>query len=354
MIIQSYIGNYSVFFFDNFSFKNDIRLLDNKFFVIDRKVYELYTREIDELKEDSSFFLVDAIEENKNVDMALNIIEEMLKMKSRRNTKLIAIGGGIVQDLAAFISNIIYRGIEWILIPTTLLAQADSCIGSKSSMNFKHYKNILGYFYPPTCIYINTEFLKTLSEKDIFSGLGEITKCSLMAGYDSFLSTKNNIEEIVKGNRTNLIEEIDKALDYKKRVIEKDEFDRDYRNIMNFGHTFGHALETTSNYAVPHGQAVSIGILIANEISLSRGYITKEKNKSIRKLITMIISPEVLKEEYFVEDKYLETLRKDKKYTGGKHTCILFNGDGVEKFSDVNDEEICVAVKSMLSKYERD
>jgi len=159
------MGQYEAEFYTDFSFFEELKGKTNKFFIIDKKVYSLYEETLKELVGDSSYYLLEAVEENKNVEKALEIISEMVEMKSKRNTLLVAVGGGIVQDVSAFIANILYRGISWALIPTTLLAQTDSCIGSKTSLNYKQYKNLLGYFYPPTKIYINTNFLILLTKK---------------------------------------------------------------------------------------------------------------------------------------------------------------------------------------------
>lgn len=126
-----------------------------------------------------------------------------------------------------------------------------------------------------------------------------------------------------------------------------DEFDRDYRNIMNFGHTFGHALEAASDYAVPHGQGVSIGMLIANQISFQRGYISERMIEELNGAIERIITPGLIEKEYFSGEKYLEIMKKDKKYTGKLHTCILFEGDGVKRHSDIRDEEIVSAIEKI-------
>lgn len=346
MIIESYLGQYRADFCTDFSFLEDLKKKENKFFIIDKKVYELYEDVLNVLVEGNSFYLMEAIEENKNVEKALEIISDIVEMKSKRNTLLIAIGGGIVQDVSAFISNILYRGITWVFLPTTLLAQTDSCIGSKTSLNFKQYKNLLGYFYPPTHIYISTRFVHTLEKKDYFSGLGEIMKCAIMAGFDSFCETNHNIDALLERKEDILYKEIQKALSFKKKVIEIDEFDKGYRNIMNFGHTFGHALESTSKYAVPHGQAVSFGIMIANQISFHRGYISKEKLETINAAITRIVSDNLLKKDYFAESNYLNAMKKDKKFTGDLHTCILFTGNGVERYSDISDDEIISAINT--------
>lgn len=347
MIIKSYVGNYKADLFSDFSFLDELKEKENKFFIIDKRVFSIYETELSPVTQESPYYLLDAIEENKNVDTALGIIRQMVGMDSKRNTLLVTIGGGIAQDVSAFIANILYRGISWILIPTTLLAQTDSCIGSKSSLNFEGYKNLLGYFYPPKQIYINTKFIHSLDKKDYLSGLGEIMKCAIMDGYESFLSTNQNMRAVLEYDEDVLLAEITKALRFKQCVIEKDEFDKDFRNIMNFGHTFGHALESASDYAVPHGQGVSIGMMIANQISFQRGYISERMIKELNDAIGRIITPGLIKKEYFSGDRYLEIMKKDKKFTGKFHTCILFEGNEVKRHSDIRDEEVVSAIEKI-------
>lgn len=348
MIIKSIFREYSTSSFVDFSFFEEIRSIKNKFFVIDRKVYKLYKNVLDELM-DSNVFFVDAIEENKTEKTAFEVIDEIVKLPTKRNTSLIVIGGGIVQDISCFAASILYRGISWYFVPTTLLAQADSCIGSKSSINYSHYKNLIGTFYPPNAIYISTRFLPSLEQKDFLSGIGEMFKCALMAGSDAFYETAAHLDQILRRDNDALIFEINKALSFKKKVIEIDEFDRDYRNIMNYGHTFGHALESNSNFALPHGQAVSIGILIANEISVKRGILSIDYCNDIFRYITRIISEGLLRKEYFSES-LISIMKKDKKFTGQTHTCILLSDSKIIKFDDVADEEIKQALASIAAK----
>lgn len=348
MIVKSYLKNYEVEFCTDFGFLSYVSELENKFFIIDKKVYGLYEEKLKPVISDSPYYMLDAVETNKNIEQVLEIIDQMVDLKSRRNTNLISIGGGIVQDISGFAANILYRGVSWTWIPTTLLAQADSCIGSKTSLNYKHYKNLLGYFYPPDRIYVNTEFVHTLEQNDYLSGLGEMMKCALMGGYECYLKTVRNIEDLLMRKDEILINEIMKALEFKKRVIEVDEFDQGYRNIMNYGHTFGHALESTSDYAVPHGQAVSFGIIMANEISAARGYISRHLKEEVKRSIGAIVNKGLLKPEYLELSKYLGALKKDKKYTGNLHNCILWNGNEVKKYVDVTDDEIACACNSLF------
>ena len=355
MKISSYVGDYTADFYDDFSFLQQLDAIEHKFIVIDKNILSLYEKELGNLVEGNPHYLLTADEEHKTLNEVQKVIEQMLDMPSRRNTVLISVGGGVCQDVSSLTANIIYRGIKWIFLPTTLLAQADSCIGSKSSINFDRYKNILGYFYPPTKIYINTKFLHSLQTREFLSGLGEIVKCALMAGYDSFLDTRQNLLQILSDRNTaaahkTLLKEIEKALAFKKVMIEIDEFDRGKRNIMNFGHTFGHALEVTSDYTIPHGQAVSTGIMIANEISLMRGYISEEVVEETSEFIQKIITLNTVKKDFFTRDSYLTILKKDKKYTGTTHNCILFHGNEVKKHGDVTDEEVMTAVENFFAR----
>ncbi len=347
MKIQSYLKEYEADFYLNFSFLEELSKKEHTYYIVDEKVYRLYEEQLAQYINAEPHFLLEAVETNKTIDMALKIIDQMVEMKSKRNTTLISIGGGIVQDVSGFIANILYRGISWVWIPTTLLAQADSCIGSKTSLNYKNYKNILGYFYPPDRILIDTTFVHSLEEKDYLSGIGEMVKCALMAGYDSFCRTRDNIPGLLRREKAVLETEITKALAFKKKVIERDEFDKGFRNIMNYGHTFGHALESTSHYAIPHGQAVSFGILVANQISNLRGWLSEEKTREIAETLYQIVLLDLLKDDYFSEE-YLSVLKKDKKFTGTTHTCILFDGNGVKRYQDVTDEEIMEACNRVL------
>ncbi len=349
MKIKSYLKEYEVFFCKDFEFWDSVNKLENKFYIIDSKVFELYSN----LRPDiisAPHYVLDAIEQNKTIEKALEIIDQITELKSKRNTNLISIGGGIVQDVSGFIANILYRGISWTWIPTTLLAQADSCIGSKTSLNYKKFKNLLGYFYPPDRIYVNTKFVHTLAEQDYLSGLGEIMKCALMDGYQSYKETACKMERLLNRKDDILVSEITKALSFKKKVIEIDEFDTGYRNIMNYGHTFGHALESTSGYLIPHGQAVSFGMMIANEISEARGYISRQCKEEINEKIGEIVTRDLLRPEYLDSEQYLEALKKDKKYTGTTHNCILWDGEGVKKYTDITDQEIITACNKILKK----
>ncbi len=347
MIIHSIYRDYETSINNSFEFVDELADMDNTFVVIDSNIKKLYEVQLAPLIDRDSVFVLEAIEKNKTVYKALEITDELVKMKSKRDTKLIAIGGGIVQDVCCFIATVLYRGISWYFIPTTLLAQADSCIGSKSSINYKKFKNLIGTFYPPAAIWVNMQFMDTLVEKEYFSGLGEVIKCSIMLGKTSFYESLGRMNAILKRDYEVLSLETQKALAFKKSVIEVDEFDKGYRNIMNFGHTFGHAIESSSEFLVPHGQGVSCGIMIANELSVARGLLSEKYRDDIRETLLRIINIELINPEFIEFGRLLSYMRKDKKYQGDRNTYILASENSINKYNDVTDEE----VESALHKF---
>ena len=220
MIIQSKFKNYHVNFENDLEFLHELTQTANAEFVIDRKVYTLYYEYFANISQ-QRLFLVDATEENKVIDTALAICEKMTEIPAKRNAHLISIGGGIIQDITGFVANVLYRGIPWTFVPTTLLASCDSCIGGKTSLNYKKYKNLLGTFYPPDELYICPCFFKTLSEKDFESGMGEVIKFNLMAGTDGLVNIENHIEKLLLRDEQYLNQFVRNSLLLKKVTLKK-------------------------------------------------------------------------------------------------------------------------------------
>lgn len=340
---------YSVQISNDFEPVTSLKIDGNTFIVIDKILYELYKTMFSEMPSNQTFIL-ESIEENKVIETALKICEQMTKIPAKRNARLISFGGGIVQDITGFAANILYRGIHWTFFPTTLLSACDSCIGSKTSLNYKSYKNLLGTFYPPDEIYICTPFFKTLSERDYESGLGEVVKFNVMHGEKGISHMEQQMETLLQRNEVALQEVVQKSLAFKKRFIEKDEFDRGERIKLNFAHTFGHAFETTSHYAVPHGTAVAMGTIVANRISLARGWLPQDTVLRMEKLLYRIIH---IDRANFSLDMagIIDAIHKDKKQTGINITAILLKGSNMmlEIVHDVRVEEIQSAVNYMYS-----
>jgi len=262
---------------------------------------------------------IDAHEENKDYYAIGGVMEQLLELKLKRDSVLVAIGGGITQDIACFIATTWMRGLQWKLVPTTLLAQADSCIGSKSSINFGKVKNLLGSFTPPNEVVIVEQFLYTLDPKDVDSGIGEIIKLFIIDGREAkYKDIKNNLHSAVY-----------QALQIKKQYIEQDEFDQGPRQILNYGHCFGHAIESVTNFAIPHGIAVALGMDVANKFALNEGLITPDQFDSWHQELEKIY-------KNFVNmpvdiGAVLSIMTNDKKNTSTKINIVLPAGNKIVK-----------------------
>ena len=324
--IKSRINNYSVVFVDDFTEKIADDLMKNNFFIIDKHIAEYYQKQLQPVLKHERYFIVEALEQNKTLDFARTVIKKLILSNCRKDNKLVAIGGGIIQDITGFIASILYRGIGWIFYPTTLLAQCDSCIGSKTSINLDEFKNQLGTFYPPIRIVIDVNFLQTLSLDEIKSGIGEIFHYYFISAHEQLKNLSDHYDQIIRSPEL-LQVHINTSLEIKKQVIEKDEFDKNERNVFNYGHTFGHAIEAVSGFSVTHGQAVTMGMDIANYISLCLGYLNKDTFEYMHQILTKNMPDFRLTKEDELED-YIKALSKDKKNIGSNLTCILTHGPG--------------------------
>lgn len=352
MKIQSKIKDYELRFCENMNFISEIAEKSPRIVIADRNVYEAYKDVLDTHFKVEEIVLFDAVETNKNIQAVLNLCDNVMEFAAKKNMTIISFGGGITQDVTGFLASILYRGVNWIFVPTTLLAQSDSCMGSKTSLNHKNFKNLLGDFYPPTTVYINTEFTRTLSEMDFFSGIGEIVKLHLMGGKDLI----NSIEEDVKtisNDRLNvplLNKLVKNSLSVKYSYIKDDEFDTGKRNLLNFGHCFGHALETSSNYKIPHGIAVVIGMAFANIIAVKRGFLTKEKEQHLLNSILLDCIKCPLEATFFDKESILSAMKMDKKRVGkGLPLIVLQENLELKKIIDMTPEELAWGMDELNS-----
>ncbi len=323
--VKSIITDYTVSFIDDLSESLNEQLVIGDILIIDKKIIGLYKSFLNDILTDYNYIAIDATEEQKSFAGVSPIIEDLIENGFKRNNRLIAIGGGITQDTTAFISSILYRGVSWLFYPTTLLAQGDSCIGSKTSINYKNYKNQLGGFYPPDKIFIDLKFLDTLSDRDLKSGLGEMAHYFIIAGEQDFKRFKEDCHFALT-DKNILSGLIARSLEIKKGYIEIDEFDKKERRIFNYGHSFGHAIETLTNYEIPHGIAVSYGMDIANFISVKLGYISEEFRMNIREHLKQFWRGTSIKNISI--DMYKNALSKDKKNVGSELRLILNKGFG--------------------------
>lgn len=308
-------------------------------YVIDKNVAST----LGDIFDADSVIQIDANESTKSYRGIEPIIEQLLDKNLRRDSHLVAIGGGITQDIVCFIANTYMRGVAWTFVPTTLLAQADSCIGSKSSINFGKYKNLLGSFTPPNNVIISNEFLKTLPDTDIRSGIGEILKLYIIDGKHIHTPwIKSHLQECLYD-----------ALQIKKQYIEIDEFDTGVRNILNYGHCFGHAIESASDFGVPHGIAVTIGMDIANKFALENRLIDTVKYQNLKEMLfNNYVGYTSLK---IAKSDVHGALLRDKKNTGKKINLILPVENDIKKIGfDATDQfwsTVDRSIKSILVNY---
>ena len=279
--INSHKGVYEVRFTPDLLLNPEFLLEGEPHFIIDKNIADLYSAQLGMILQCPNVTLIEATEINKSLEAAARLISILVEQKTRRNHHLVAIGGGITQDLVCFIASTLFRGIDWKFVPTTLLAQADSCIGSKSSINVGDAKNIVGTFYPPSEVFIDPNFLKSLDQSEIRSGIGEILKVHAIDSAESFDKVASNLDSITQ-DLAQLQPFIHSALSIKKRYIEIDEFDQGIRNIFNFGHSFGHAIESSTNFGVPHGVAVTMGMDVACQIATMRNILPKTQSDRMR------------------------------------------------------------------------
>lgn len=324
-IIRSSIHNYSVQFVDDFVLSLQEILTPNDMLLIDKLIFSLYGTKLEPICSAFPNVLIESSEEAKSYEKIGPVLEQLIQGGFRKNNKIVAIGGGITQDIATFIAANLYRGVEWHFFPTTLLAQADSCIGGKSSLNFGRYKNLLGSFYPPMKIFIDLDFNQSLPRKELVSGLGEMTHFFFLSGQDDFELIRDSYQAAFE-DKAVLERLIYRSLSIKKHTIEIDEFDRKERQIFNYGHSFGHAIESVTDYRIPHGIAVSYGMDIANFISMKMGLIDQSLYQKMQDVLVFNWSEIPLGEIDL--DAFINALRKDKKNIGSQVRVILTRGLG--------------------------
>lgn len=324
MVIQSHKGPYSVAFDKALSNIPVLGVDGTHHFLIDANVARLYAIELADVLKHPHAVVIEATEENKSIERVIPVIEQLVANKARRDHILVAIGGGIIQDITCFIASTLLRGMTWKFVPTTLLAQADSCIGSKSSINLGATKNILGTFNPPAEIFVCSAFLDTLEQKDILSGIGEILKVHAIEGRAAFDQIANDYDRLLT-DRSVLLRYIGNALHIKQKFIEVDEFDRGIRNIFNYGHSFGHAIESATDFGVPHGIAVTIGMDMANNIAAQRNLLPEGHYQRMHGVLQKNYA--AYSSTKIDRDVLIAALMKDKKNTATKLVLIFPLGD---------------------------
>lgn len=344
--------DYSIFWEDSFSQLPDaIRALSLQAskvcLVTDSTVGPLYADEVTDallpIFQQVDRFVFPAGEASKNLDTARQLYEYLIEKRYERRDILIALGGGVVGDLAGFVAATYLRGIDFIQIPTTLLAQVDSSVGGKTGVDLDQYKNMVGAFHQPRLVYMNTNTLKTLDEEQFASGMGEVLKTALICDGEFYEWVINHMDEINERVVLVLSKMIRRCCKIKADIVEKDPTEQGERVLLNFGHTIGHAIEKLKGFRMLHGHCVALGTIAAAHISYKRELLSIEEFYEIRDMNIGFDLPMFfggLKSE-----EILETTKSDKKMTNGKIRFVLLDEIGHAFVDDtVSDEELLEAI----------
>lgn len=277
-------------------------------------------------------------EQHKTLDVLNLIFDALLANKYGRNATLIALGGGVIGDMGGFAAACYQRGIPFIQIPTTLLAQVDSSVGGKTGVNHPLGKNMIGAFYQPRCVIADTDVLTTLDRRQFSAGLAEVIKYGLIRDVEFFHWLENNIDTLIARDKSALAYAIERSCLNKAQVVSEDEMENGVRATLNLGHTFGHAIETGAGYGeYLHGEAVAIGICLAADLSRRQGWLTDIDVDKIIALIKKaglpVYPPVTLSPEQFIN-----LMSVDKKNVDGAIRLILLKAIG-EATLPINVEE---------------
>ena len=283
-------------------------------------------------------------EEYKNLETVENILNELFTHKLDRKSLLIAFGGGVIGDMTGFTASLYQRGIDFVQIPTTLLSQVDASVGGKTGVNNSFGKNLIGAFYQPKAVYIDTDFLKTLPKREFSAGIAEIVKMAVMFDADYF----DYLTSLDFTNKDALEKAIQRSVELKAWVVNQDEKEAGIRAVLNYGHTFAHVVENETKYKTYlHGEAVSIGMVMANELALELGLISFDETKRVKEFLVkhdLPIDYEIKDSEEFYDKFFL-----DKKSANDKIKFILPKNIGNFEMRDDLDKAIVIKVLERFS-----
>lgn len=321
--------------------------------VTDEIVEELYGREVaticNKVAKEVSTFVFPSGEAYKTLQTVQSLYEFLIKHQVERNDILIALGGGVVGDLTGYTAATYLRGISFVQIPTTLLSQVDSSIGGKTGVDFEQYKNMVGAFHMPKLVYTNITTLHSLESRQFASGMAEVLKAGLIKDAKFYEWLINHFYEITEKETDYLIEMIHKSCMIKKKVVEKDPYEKGERAILNFGHTIGHGIEKAKNFTLYHGECVALGMIAAAYISYKRELLSTEEYYELR---DMFVPFELLIMATDLDPKQILSYTKsDKKMKEGKIQFILLKKIGKAIIDHtVTEEEILMAIEEIYDR----
>ena len=318
--------------------------------ITDTNVEKLYAEQIKECLETVSpttvVYAIPAGEENKNLSEIEKIYQVLIDNHFDRHDLIVALGGGVVGDMAGYTAATYLRGIAFIQIPTTLLAQTDSSIGGKTGVDFEGYKNMVGAFYMPSLVYMNISVLNSLSGEQFASGFAEVMKHGIIKDADFYMWLIDNMYEIEERNPDVLIEMIKRSCDIKRQVVEKDPTEKGERALLNFGHTIGHAIEKHKNFELSHGECVALGAVAAAYISWKRQMLSMEEYYEIRDMFVPFGLPISVTD--IDAEEIINLMHSDKKSDGNNIKFVLLKKVGKAVLdSTVTDDEARAAIKEI-------
>lgn len=288
---------------------------------------------LDSLKQTLENYQLDSIilpdgESFKNLDTLNRIFDGLLSARHNRTTTLVALGGGVVGDMTGFAAACYQRGIDFIQIPTTLLSMVDSSVGGKTGVNHPLGKNMIGAFYQPRCVLADIDVLQSLPARELSAGIAEIIKYGLISDYEFFVWLEHNVSALMELDKNALAYAVERSCQTKANVVAQDEHEGGIRAILNFGHTFGHAIETAQGYGNwLHGEAVAAGMVMAADLSCRRGAISDADLARIIKLLQQAGLPTKAPSD-MTSDRFMELMGVDKKVLDGRLRLVLLESMG--------------------------
>lgn len=310
--------------------------------VTNETIAPLYLSDIKDSLSDfnvSSLILADG-EQHKNLQVVNYIITELLRLRFGRDSCLVALGGGVIGDIVGFTAACYQRGIDFINIPTTVLAQVDSSVGGKTGVNHPEGKNMIGAFHQPLAVIADTSTLSTLSKREVSAGIAEVIKYGLIRDTDFFVWIENNIDQVLAGDPQAMAYIVERSCWNKADIVAQDERESGIRAILNFGHTFAHAIETGLGYGTwLHGEAVSLGMLMASDLSYRLGWVPDDVVVRISELLHKSNLPVRLPKS-LKPAKMRELMSVDKKTKNGQLFLILLEDIGKAVITNKFDENL--------------
>lgn len=284
----------------------------------------------------------------KNLTIYSEIMDVLVKHRFNRDCTIIALGGGVVGDMAGFVAATWQRGVPFLQIPTTLLAQVDSSVGGKTAVNHPSGKNLIGAFHQPAAVIIDIDSLATLPAREFKAGLAEVIKYGVMADADFFAWLEENMPLLLSRDAEALIYAITKSCELKARIVAADETEQGVRALLNLGHTFGHAIEAATHYKTwLHGEAVAVGMIMAAYLAVQEGYLSRTDAIRIEQLIDAAGLPKYPPKN-ISNSEWLELMARDKKVKHGKLRFILPTGLGrASIFSDISSNALISVIESL-------